>query len=88
MIFVEQEALEHMSTYLCVEQEALEHMRKKWMCWDKALELSMLMLENKLGSIASLAIVSLGVSYKYILAFSVERKLWNCTMFVTPYYRC
>ena len=44
-------------------------------------------VEHKLWSIGSLAIVSLGVSYKYILAFSVERKLWNCTMFVTPFYR-
>ena len=27
MICVEQEPLEHMSTYICVEREALEHMR-------------------------------------------------------------
>ena len=26
MFFVEQEALEHMRTYICVEREALEHM--------------------------------------------------------------
>ena len=45
-------------------------------------------VEHKFWSIGSLAIVSLGVSYKYILAFSVEWKLWNCTIFVTPYYRC
>ena len=45
-------------------------------------------VEHKLWSIGSLAIVSLDVSYKYILAFRVEQKLWNCTMFVTPYYRC
>jgi len=44
-------------------------------------------VEHKLWNIGSLATVSLGVSYKYILAFSVERNLWNCTMFVTPCYR-
>ena len=27
MFFVEQEALEHMSTYICVEYKALEHMK-------------------------------------------------------------
>ena len=27
MFCVEQEYLEHMSTYICVEREALEHMR-------------------------------------------------------------
>ena len=42
---------------------------------------------HKLSSIGSLAIVSLGVSYKYILAFSVERELWHFTMFVTPYFK-
>ena len=44
-------------------------------------------VEHKLSSIGSLAIVSLGVSYKYILTFSVEQELWNCTMFVTRYYK-
>ena len=28
MFCVEQEALEHMSTYICVEHEALEHMKR------------------------------------------------------------
>ena len=27
MLCVEQEALEHMSTYICVEHKALEHMK-------------------------------------------------------------
>ena len=27
MVCVEQEALEHMSTYICVEHKALEHMK-------------------------------------------------------------
>ena len=44
-------------------------------------------VEHKLWSIRSLAILSLGVPYKYILAFSIERELCNCTMFVTPYYK-
>ena len=47
-----------------VEQEALEHMKIK-------LEV--------LGIIGSLAIVSLGVSYKYILALVLSKELWNCT---------
>ena len=41
-------------------------------------------VEHKLWIIESLAIVCLGASYKYNLAFSVEKELWNCTMFVTP----
>ena len=36
-------------------------------------------VENKLWSIGSLAIVSLGVSYKYILAQVLSKELWNCT---------
>ena len=44
-------------------------------------------VEHKLRSIESLAIVFPGVSYKYILAFSVEREIWNCTMSVTPCYK-
>ena len=47
----------------------------------------MLVLSIRSGTFGYLAIVSLGVSYKYILEFSVERELWNCTMFVTPYYK-
>ena len=44
-------------------------------------------VEHKIWSIGSLDIVSLGVLYKYILEFSGEKKLLNCTMFVTPCYR-
>ena len=43
-------------------------------------------VEHKLWSIKSLAIVSLGVSYKYILALVLIEELWNCTKFVTPYF--
>ena len=58
-----------------VEHKALEDMK---------IELEMLGIifgafdvdvEHKLWSTGSLAIVSLGVSYKYILAFSVEQEL-------------
>ena len=31
-ICVEQEALEHMSTYICVEREALKHMSFETLC--------------------------------------------------------
>ena len=43
-------------------------------------------IEHKLWKIGSLAIVSLGVSYKYILALVLSEELWNCTKFVTPYF--
>ena len=42
--------------------------------------------EHKLWSIRSLAIVSLGVSYKYILALVFSEEQWNFTKFVTPYF--
>ena len=44
------------------------------------------MLSEELWNIESLAIVSLGVSYKYILALVLSEELWNCTKFVTPYF--
>ena len=47
----------------CVEQETLEHMSTD------------IGVEHNLWSIRSFSIVSLGVSYKYILAFSVEQGL-------------
>ena len=43
-------------------------------------------VEHKLWNIVSLAIVSLGVSYKYILALVLRKELWNRTKFVTPYF--
>ena len=36
-------------------------------------------VENKLWNIGSLAIVSLGVSYKYILALVLSEERWNFT---------
>ena len=74
MFSVEKEALEHMSTYICVEREALEH-----------ISLETFVLSMKVWNIESLAIVSLGVSYKYILALVLNEELWNCTKVVTPY---
>ena len=44
----------------------------------------MIDVEHKLYNIRSLAIVSLGVSYKYILALMLREELYNCTKFVTP----
>ena len=41
-------------------------------------------VEHKLWSIESFPIVSVGVSYKYILALVLSEELWNCTKFVTP----
>ena len=41
-------------------------------------------VEHKLWNIESLAIVSLGVSYKYILALMLIKELSNSTKFVTP----
>ena len=43
-------------------------------------------VEHKLLNIESLVIVSLGVSYKYILALVLSEELWNCTKFVTAYF--
>ena len=43
-------------------------------------------VEHKLWSIVSLVIVSLGVSYKYILALVLSKDLSNNTKFVTPYF--
>ena len=60
------------------------------LCWvrsSRTLDWFINCVEHKLWSIRSLAIVSLGVLYKYILEFSIEQKLWNCTMFVTPCYK-
>ena len=82
MFCVEQEALEHMSTYICVEQEALENMSfetfllsmKLWNTWKDKLEVLGISpralqaeIEHNIWNIRSLDIVSLGVSYKYIL---------------------
>ena len=101
MFYVEQESLEHMSTYNCVEWEALENMDfetfllsiKLWNIWKDKLEVLGISpsafhadVGHKLSNIGSLAIVSLGVSYKYILSLVLSKDLWNCTKFVTPWF--
>ena len=101
MFCVEREALEHMSTYICVEREALEHMSLETFVFSMKLwntrkdNLKVLGIsprdfhvdvEHKLWNVGSLAIVSLGVSYKYILALVLSEELWNCTKFVTPFF--
>ena len=67
-----------MSVYICVEQEALEHMSYQNLCVENEALIKLEVLginprafhvdvEHKLSNIRSLAIVSLGVSYKYTL---------------------
>ena len=100
MFCVEQGALGHMGKLMIfVEQEALEHMSfqtfvlsmKLWNTWKYNLEVLDISprafhvdVEHKLLNIKSLAIVSLGVSYKYILTLVLSKELWNYTKFVTP----
>ena len=76
MFFVEQEALEHMSFQTFVLS------MKLWNTWKYNLEVLDLSrrafhvdVENKLLNIKSLAIVSLGVSYKYIIALALREEL-------------
>ena len=66
---------------------------KLWSTWkDKLEELGIIPeafhvdVEHNIWNIGSLAIVSLGVSYKYILELVLSEELWNCTKFVTPYF--
>ena len=84
----------------CVDWGDLEHMSiifvfsmKLWNTWKESLEELGISprafhvdVEHKLLNIRSLAIVSLGVSYKYILALVLSEELWNRTKFVTPYF--
>ena len=100
MFCVKKEYQDHMRTYICVEREALEHMSfetfvlsmKLWNTSKDKLEVLGISpgafhvdVEHKFYNIGSLAIVSLGVSYKYILGLLLSKELWNCTKFVTPY---
>ena len=85
-VCVEIEALEHMSyENLCVEHEALKHMKNKLKMLGIIPGAFQVDVEHKLWKIVYLAIVSLGVSYKYILALVLSEELWNCTKFVTPF---
>ena len=74
---------------VCVDREYLEHMSiifllsmNIWNTWKDNLEVlgispdaSHVDVEHKLWNIESLAIVSLGVSYKYILALVLSEEL-------------
>ena len=83
----------------CVEQEALEHMSfetfvlsvKLLNTWKDNFEVLGISprafhvdVQHKFWNIESLAIISLGVSYKYILALMLREEIWNCTKFVNP----
>ena len=59
----------------CVEREAMEHMRRYLDVLGIILGAFHFDVEHKLWSIGSLAIVSLGVSYKYILALVLSEEL-------------
>ena len=80
----------HIDEMFCVEWEALKHMildtfvlsMKIWRTWKDKLEVLGIIpgafqidVEIKLWNIGSLAIVSLGVSYKYILALVLREDL-------------
>ena len=82
--------INNISTYICVEWEDLEHMSfetlmlsmKLLNTWKDNLEMLDISLgdfhvdvEHKLWNIRSLAIVSLGVSYKYNLALVLSEEL-------------
>ena len=64
---------------------------KLWNTWKDNLEVLGTSLgafhvdvEHKLCIIGSLAIASLGVLYKYILALVLSEELWNCTELYLP----
>ena len=82
-VFVEREALENMSyENLYVEHENIEaHEKIKLEVLGISPGAFQVDVELKLWNIKSLAIVSLGVSYKYILALVLSEELWNCTKF-------
>ena len=60
---------------ICVEHKALEHMKRYLEVLGISPRAVHVDVEHKLWSSGSLAIVSPGVLYKYILTFSVEREL-------------
>ena len=91
---VEREALELMSVSVVLSEKLWNTWdmktfvlrRKLWSTWKYKLEVLGISLgafqvdvEHKLWNIRSLAIVTLGVSYKYILALVLSEELWNCT---------
>ena len=66
-----------MSTYPCVERETLEHMKTYLEVLGISSRDFHVDVEHKLWSIRSLAIVSLGVLYKYILELVLSEELWS-----------
>ena len=58
----------------CVEHKALEHMKIQLEMLGTSFGAFHVDVEHNLLSIRSLAIVSLGVLYKYVLVFSVDQK--------------
>ena len=75
---VERGAQEHMNyVNLCVEQQALKHMKRYLEVLGIIPGAFEVYVEHKLWNIRSLSIVSLGVSYKYILALVLSEELWN-----------
>ena len=62
MFCVDQEALEHMSSYICVEYKALKQMKILLKMLGISSGAFHVDVEHKLWSIGSLAIISLGVS--------------------------
>ena len=75
MMCVEQEDLEHLSTYLCVEKEDMEHMKRKLEVLGISPGAFHVVVANNIWSFGSLAIVSLGVSYKYILVLVLSEEI-------------
>ena len=71
--------MEHMSyENLCVEHEKIKLEVLGIIPRDFQVD-----FDPNISNIGSLAIVSLGVSYKYILELVLRKELWNCSNFVT-----
>ena len=75
-----------MRTYICVEREALEHMSFETFVLGIIHGSFHVDVKHNIWNIGSLSIVSLGVSYKYILELVLSKELWNCSKFVTLYF--
>ena len=90
MFYADREALEHTSIYIFVERESLEKWVMKHFCWawsseaHEKIKLEVLGInprafefdvDHKLWNIGSLAIVSLSLSYKYILEIVLSEEI-------------
>ena len=85
-VCVEREALEHMSIVFVLSMKLLNTWKDNLEVLGISPESFYVDVENKLWNIESFAIVSLGVSYKYMLALVLREELCNCTKFVNPYF--